>query len=397
VAGRREGVDNRGVKASPSGRGGAGSSTTILGLLLGGWMLLPAHGLASEPVAAAPDELPDSVMDTMLDPDAGVDDRDQPETPTGEAGTTTGLDWIEDQRAAVARRLGSLVDAFDRFFGDERQLDVESPSTRLRLRSFVTAAEDRDVASGVAAAVSVRLPRLQRWLGNARLVLATDEAAATPGASPPGGGSVPIAPPAPPARTAEAIPGTRGRADLRFDLLRQDSLVLDTGIGFTFTWPVVPYARVRGHLRLGLGAGLVLRATQNLFVELWGRGPGTTTDLVVDRFFGATVRLRWEGHGLYFRTTRGIEWNSLVAAEWRVHPRTGLGVGVGGNGFGTPEPALDVWRTWVSARQDLWGGWVFAELEPELAWPRLAGQPRGQVMAVTLRLEVVIDGRPSPR
>ena len=305
--------------------------------------------------------------------------------------------WLDSQRLIVARGMGGLIDRFDRFFGDDRQLDAESPSTRLRLKTFGRTAQDRDFSWGGGAAVSVHLPRLQRWFGNARLVLAgenTSSAVPLPPASDPlPDGEPSTSPPAVVAPTD--LSRSRGRAELRFDVIRRGVLVFDTGAGVTFAWPPVPFARFRAHLRLALPAGLVLRATEILFVELGGRGAGTSTDLLVERFLGASLRLRWEGHTVFAQKTRGAEWSTVTGAEWMVHRRTGLYGGVDAFGFGTPQAGLESWRTFVGVRQDLRGGWVFAELEPELGWPRPPGQPRREVLAITLRLQVVIDSRPS--
>jgi hypothetical protein len=306
-------------------------------------------------------------------------------------------DWIDDQRVVAEQQIGTLIDAFDSFFGDDRRMDVESPTTRLRFKSFFRTSEEKAFSLGGAVSAAVSLPRLEHWLGNARLVVVGETT--SPGAPVAPIGQVPpnqdIAPAPPSEVGAPDSSRRRGSTELRFDVVRQGMLVFDTGAGVAFAWPPVPFARFRTHLRLGLGAGYVLRATEVLFVELGGRGAGANTDLLVERFLGTTVRLRWEGHGLYAQRTRGVESSSLVGAEWKVHPRTGLYAGVGCSGFGTPEPGLDVCRVWNGVRRDLWRGWVFGELEPEVAWPRLPGQPRRQVLAVTLRLEVVMESRPS--
>jgi hypothetical protein len=248
----------------------------------------------------------------------------------------------------------------------------------------------------VALDASVRLPRVEKLLGNARLVL-SGESAGTGQPLPPAGGAPPEGTPPPPPLRDVAAPGqSRGaRAELRFDVVRQGILVFDSGAGFTLAWPTVPFARFRAHVRLALFGGLVLRATEELFVEVGGRGLGTSTDLLLERFLGPSVRLRWEGHGVYAQETRGIEWSSVAGAEWKAHRRTGVNGGVGAAGFGTPHPGLETWRAWIGVRQDLWRGWVFAELEPAVEWPRRANEPRRQVAALLLRLEVVIDSRAS--
>jgi hypothetical protein len=341
-----------------------------------GWLLaLPVGALATPP--EPPEEVAPAVPAT--DPVPGK------------------ADWLEDRRTAVEQELGEFIDTFDRFFPDQRNVDVESPASRLRLRTFARTAQDQHFAAGAGVAASVHLPRLQEWLGNARLVLEGENSrsgAALPpaGNRPPDGAAIPS-----PAVEADAtdMSRRRGGAEFRFDLFRSPVVVVDVGEGVTFAWPPIPFTRLRGHLRLALGAGFVLRGTEALFVELGSLGPGTSTDLLVERFLWTVLRLRWEGHGFIAWHTRGIEWNTLVGAEWKVHRRTGLYAGVGANGFGTPSPGMDAWRTWIGVRQDIWHGWVFAELEPQLAWPRLAGQPRGEALGITLRLELVLDARPS--
>ena len=253
---------------------------------------------------------------------------------------------LEGSRFTVEQGLGELVEAFDHFFDQNKKLDLETPSTRLRFKTFARTAEDKHFAMGFAVAASLAMPRLQRWLRNARVVI-IGEKAGTRELPPPVLAGWPGAETAPPvsaeanASAAELKRG-RGQAELRFDMIRRGILVFDSGVGATLTWPPVPYVFIRGHLRLQLGGGFLLRATDTLFAEAWGRGPGTNVDLEVERYLGPALRLRWEGHGLFARRARGIEWSTLVGAEWKVHPRTGLFASLGCNGFGTPHPGLDV-------------------------------------------------------
>jgi hypothetical protein len=371
----------------------------MVGLLLGCSMLTTAAAGATPPEADAPPPTPPSQVAPTVAPEAAPEPAPEvaPEVaPQAEAEPTEPA-WIDSKRITVEQGLGGLIGTFDRFFGDERLLDVESPSTRFRFKGYGRYGQDDEFTAGGAVAASVRLPRMERWLGNVRLIVVgenTSTGAPVPPAGnvPPGGETTPISP----SQIGAPDPSqARGRAELRFDVIRRGMLVFDTSAGVTFAIPPVPFARFRIHSRLELGAGFVLRATEVLFVEIRGRGAGTNTDLLIERYVGTAVRLRWEGHGVYAQRTRGIEWNTVVGADWRVHPRTGLFAAVSASGFGTPEPGLDVWRAWAGVRQDLWGGWIFAELEPEASWPRLPGLPRREVLAVTLRLEVVIQGRSS--
>jgi hypothetical protein len=306
--------------------------------------------------------------------------------------------WLEGGRYVVEQGLGDLVEAFDLFFDKNRKLDLESPSSRFRFKTFVRTAGDVDFASGFAVAASVKLPRLERWLGNARLVVVGEKARPSLPAPPvdksgPGGDTLTPAEQSD-AAAAELARG-RGRSELRFDVVRRGVLVFDSGVGVKLVWPPVPYVNFRAHLRLQLGAGFLLRATDTLFVEFWGRNPGTNIDLEVERYLGRAIRLRWEGHSLYAgRDTRGFEWSTLVGADWRAHRRTGFFGGLGCNGFSTPSPSLDSWRAWVGVRQDVWGGWIFVGLEPDMTWPRPPGLERSSVWGVTARLEVVLESHP---
>jgi hypothetical protein len=307
----------------------------------------------------------------------------------------TESDWVDEQRLNVEQGLGALVGRFDQFFGDDRKLDVETRGSRFRVITWARTSRERPYSLGATAGATLHLPRLERWLGNARLVLvglasAEDQAAPPAGHDLSGGDTAAI--PGPPLDPSSPfLSRGRGQAELRFDLLRRPRLILDSGAGVRLEWPPVPFVRVRAHLRLELGAGILLRATEALFVEFGGRGAGTSTDLELGRLLTPELRVRWEGHGIVAERTRGLEWATLVGGDWKVHPRTGLYSTAGCSGFGRPVAEIELWRVAAGIRQDVWGGWVFTGLEPELTWPKLLGQPRRQLWAVTLRLEVLFD------
>jgi hypothetical protein len=307
----------------------------------------------------------------------------------------TEADWLEEKRVTVEQELGELVGRLDHFFGDDRKLDVETTGSRFRFSTWGRTSRDRAFSIGAAASATLHLPHLERWLGNARLVLvglASPDDRTLPATSHalPGGDTGSVAP----AWADPSAPYTsrgRAQAELRFDLLRRRLVILDIGAGLRLVWPPIPFTRLRAHLRLGLGDGFLLRATESVFVELGGFGAGTSTDVEVGRFLTPSLRLRWEGHGVFAERTRGLEWSSLVGADWKVHPRTGLYSAAGCSGYGRPSPGIDMWRVGVGVRQDVWGGWIYTALEPELTWPRPPGLTRRQVWAVTLRLEVQMD------
>ena len=200
--------------------------------------------------------------------------------------------WLEGGRYVVEQKLGDLVETFDLFFDKNRKLDLESPSSRFRFKTFVRTAEDVDFATGFAVAASVKLPRLERWLGNARLLVVGERA--RPSVVPPpvdksGPGGETLTPAEQSDAAAAELARGRGRTELRFDVVRRGLLVFDAGVGVRLVWPPVPYVNFRAHLRLQLGAGFLLRATDTLFVEFWGRNPGTNFDLEVERYLSRPI------------------------------------------------------------------------------------------------------------
>jgi len=365
-------------------------------VLLGLWGLvspLPAHGLQVEPPGTAGEQAPPAADPAIPEPEPAAP-VPAPPVSTESAPTSGALDVKRD---SLELRLGNFIEDFDRFFGADRRQDVEMPSSRFRFKLYERSGEDRAFAMGFALSASLRLPRLERWLGNARLVLI--------GEREPEGLPRPMAGESRASVEAgEPLPGMsdgappflgRGRAqlELRFDLLRRRLVILDAGLGSSLVWPPVPFGRLRAHLRHPLGGGVALRATEVLFVEFWGRGAGVGSDVEVARLLTPWMRLRWEGHGVLAQRTRGIEWSTLVGIDWKVHPRTGLFTTAGCAGFGTPSASVDVLRVVTGVRQDIWHNWVFAGLEPEVYWPRPAGMARSQVWAITARLEVKLDSQ----
>ena len=61
-----------------------------------------------------------------------------------------------------------------------------------------------------------------------------------------------------------------------------------------------------------------------------------------------------------------------------------------------PRTEVAAWRVYARARRDVWRRWLFLELEPEVAWPLDPVRGRIRVLALTVRAEVLFDGRYSP-
>ncbi len=300
--------------------------------------------------------------------------------------------WFDASHAVLEQTLGAVVLRFDQFFADDHDLDLEHPESRLRVSVQERSGQDRAFAFGESVNGTVRLPALERILHNLRLVITgIDEPANLPNpvvqdqaGTPPAGLVSPVLTPQ---------PLQQGAAELRFDLLRTRLLVFDAGGGANLGWPIIPYARVRGHLVAELGPGLLLRFTETAFAEAFGVGPGESTDFSLDRFLGPAVRLELAGSSRLAVKTQGLEWVGDVNLAWTVDRRTALYTGASTSGYSRPTWKYALSQVDVGIRRDLWEGWLFGQLEPQIQWPLLLTGPHPRVLAIVARLELFLEGR----
>jgi hypothetical protein len=296
--------------------------------------------------------------------------------------------WIDSRHGVVEESLTAIVHRLDDFFGDPAHYQFDPPSSRIRLRGGVRGSQRDPVRDQLELTGSVladlRLPALDRLLRRARLFVAgsSDVEERTSGTEQD----------LVPRRFDPTLKGRGGAVELRFDLFRVRSTVVDMGGGARFGLPPPPYVRVRAAHAEELRLGFVGHVNQTVF---WQRaeGFGESSRVDVERVFTPrSVARLWAIATLHERS-RGLEWGAESGLQQGLGRRTGVYLAGGLEGATRSNANVDRYRLFTRLRRDVHEGWLFVEVEPEVSWPVTAASERVRVVAGTLRLEVQFSTR----
>jgi hypothetical protein len=320
-------------------------------------------------------------------PCSTVDESPAPAVPEKKAGH---VGWVEASHDVLERGLNALVLDLDRFFGDAGHEPYEPPTSYIRLRNELRTGQDDAVRAATAIAGYLRLPAASRMLARLRVFFAGEtEPKPLPGPD------VDLVPP----RFNARVRSAGGGLELRVDLARGRRTLVDAGAGVRLGMPPPPFTRVRLAQGFPLGISVIGHLSQSVF---WDRrqGFGETSRLDVERAFGTRTLARWWSTGTVDQVTRGFEWASEIGVQRVLGPRTGLFTAAAIAGATRNTAPVDRYRVYSRLRQDVYAGWAFVEVEPEIDWLADAvTSRRSRVVSATLRLELQFssDGRkPTP-
>jgi hypothetical protein len=292
------------------------------------------------------------------------------------------VSWIQASHDLLERGINALVLKLDRFFGEPAHDPFEPPTSHVRLRNEVRTGQDDSLQAGTSVAGHLRLPTANRVLARLRLLF-TGETQPKPLPGP----DVDLVPP----RFHARVQPASGGLELRVDLARARRTLLDVGGGARFGIPPPPFVRARLAQGFPLGVSVVGHLNQSLF---WDRreGFGETSRLDVERAFGIRTLARWWSIGTVDEVSRGYEWASEIGLQRVLGARTGLYAAAAIAGATRPTAHVDRYRVYTRLRRDVYAGWAFVEVEPEIAWPAdEVTSRRSRVLAVTLRLELQVS------
>ncbi|MBI5067523.1 MAG: hypothetical protein HZB56_04730 [Deltaproteobacteria bacterium] len=316
---------------------------------------------------------------------APVLDEDRPPPPPPYVPPPPPPGWIDETHALLEQELGGMTGWVDRFFGDERDADLEPAASELRWRNELRYDDRNRVAARTRLRAALALPGLERRLARASLVL-TGESLADPsrGISDEANAGAGLTP---------TLRAEQASLDLRFQLWKRPATVVDAGPGVGLRWPLEGHLAARLRQRLGPVGGFSARFTQVAFYSTRDRF-GTSSDLDVDRPLAEHLLLRWRNRGLLSEVSKGLEWGSELGLAYDLQAlRLGLYLGGAVSGATRPMNDVTVYRIFTRVRRDVWRRWLFLELEPEVLWPTAPPLGRHKEHAITLRLEIAFDGR----
>jgi hypothetical protein len=311
------------------------------------------------------------------------------QTVAAQAPSAEGTTWVDDLHRRVERSLTDLTEDLDGVFGEDRRLDLEQPGTYLRWRSELRVDERGSWSPRTSARATLQLPALKRWGKRLQLAFSGEsrgdptnrrlEDPGDPGFSP-------------------SIRAEQANLELRNDFFRTPATVVQGATGVRLRLPFEYFAALRFRQRLDLGWKVTLRFTQQ---GSWTNREafGEKTQLDLDRPVAAHTQVRWNNAGFVTGRSRGYEWATELGLAHQFEPqRTAAYLAFALTGYRPPRGRAEVqlYRLFTRVRRDVWRRWLFVELEPEIGWPAAVPLRRHGVLAVTLRLDVILDGR-SPR
>ena len=304
-----------------------------------------------------------------------------------QAPSAEGATWVDDSHRLLEQQLTDLTVFLDGVFGEDRRLDLEHPGTYLRWRNEVRIDDRRTWTPRTSVKASLQLPAFKRWVKSFQVVFSGEtkgdptvrrlEDPGNPGFSP-------------------SVRAEQANLELRVDLFRATATVVQAAAGFRLRFPFEYFGALRFRQRLDLGWKVTSRFTQEGF---WTsrEGFGEKTQLDLDRPVAAHTQVRWNNAGFVTGVSRGYEWaTELGLAQEFPSLRTAAYLAFAVTGFGLPKAEVELYRLYIRLRRDVWRRWLFAELEPEINWPTTAGLGRHKVHAITVRLDIMLDGRTPP-
>ncbi len=282
--------------------------------------------------------------------------------------------FLDRSHARMSRTVCWPSQWFDRFFANPDDILDDPASTLIRVIGGYRWQDDDDSGNEVRVRASVDLPNASRRL---RLTFRNDddinEDFSTPTDTRP--------------QDVGENEDSTFRAALNWAARQTDRESIDLEVGVRSE--IKTFIRGRYRIRLPMPGDLwAFRFTESLY---WidGIGGGTQTRFEFDRPLAerTVLRLVTQGEHNEDMAEQELGWNldQSAAIYVKLSSRAALQYSVGAQGFTDPSANVDVWRTSIRYRRNIWRPWLFWELEPFAFWPRF--DDYHGVSGVVFRLE----------
>jgi hypothetical protein len=294
--------------------------------------------------------------------------------------------FIDSGHRLVEGVLGTVL-RLDRFFSDERDLDPIREQSFIRWRNEFLTTEQKGFAYATTVRASLRFPGLTRWWRERlRLVLEGDaEELQAPEAL---FGRTDATAPPPTLRVVNDA-----AAELRYAFVNELGFDVDAGIGVLLRYPPGATARLRMRYAQPFAEDFLARFVVTAFYRTDLR-LGASGAFDVQRGLGdrTVVRLGTSVTVNEDERARGFQWTNDALVLHALTPLTALSAGATSIGYTRPLPVVTTYRVFVRYRRDVLRRWLFAEIEPGVAWPLTGPGQRERVLGLVLRLEVQFYG-----
>lgn len=351
-------------------------------LLLAALAPLPARGAELEPHVVGSDE--PASGGAPSEPRASAE-ADEGETGEGEDDDEN---WLDATHSYLEQRIFDPVIRLDRFFSDERDLEVSRSRSFIRWRNELHLEEAAEPTFGLNVSATLQLPGVRRQLRRLRIEIAGQTRDAVSALLP---GELD--------RTGEPPTERGGTADAGLALRLWDSLQAHASIGAGVLVELPPgaYGRLRLRTAVPLGRHFLSRQALTGFWRTDTRF-GTSGSAEIERPLSRTTIARLFGTATLSEVSPGVEWAGDLAVLAAFPRWFGAQVGAGANGASDAldgAPAVERYRVYTRLRRGFYRRWIFLELEPEYAWPWTPDRGRHQAWGIAFRVEVQFHG-PGP-
>jgi len=289
---------------------------------------------------------------------------------------------VDETHAGLERNILEQVVRLDSFFGSSKAENQQKAEYQLRWRNSLRVEQGGQVKTGATLRANLRLSRINERL---RLVVSGEN---EPG---PFSSSLPEDPGSP--GYDRSSPTTRmANTELRYELFQTPSAYIFLGAGVRFSIPPEPYLRSRFQYNLRIGSDSLLRSSETLFLKNYDV-LGETTEISLERLLDRSTLLRWANSATVSSEIKGLEWGSELSLIRELSPARGITLTGGAYGNTAVEDWVDSYRILARYRQSFLRSWLFYELEPEVSWPRRGDGNFTSSFALTVRLEIMFQGR----
>ena len=291
--------------------------------------------------------------------------------------------WMDASHRFLSRGFLWAVVRFDRFFADERDVDLPRASSFVRWRNTLAIRNDGRHSYAPDIRVDGVFPSLDRRLDQLRLRLAFSTTRPEV-----------VDPLLPPTLRSADVPN-RPYAGLVLSPFQALQAQTDLQTGAILRRPLGWYTRARFRHVQAIGDVIVARLALAGFWQTDLRF-GTRQELSLEHPLTPWLLIRLDGTSMVAQRSHGWEWSSelaLLAAAW---PRVALSASVAALGATRAGPGADAWRVQVRARHDVLRRWIFLEVAPESVWTRSSEPNLHRANAVIIRLDIQFDASSGP-
>ena len=356
----------------------------LLFLLVGAEHSIAGEGPQAEP-APTVEPAPAAEPAPTEEPAPAAEPAEPANPPSGGTTLEKNLGKIEKEMDRAHERLerNILEQAIrlDNFFGKVRTDDQRQTEYLLRLRSSVRMEQRENLRFGESILAHMVLSKLSERL---RLTISGESE------------------PAPFASRLPEDPGNPGfdrtsqtarlvNTELRYGLLQTPTTDIFLGAGFKVTFPPEAFLRSRYQYTHHFSDITLVRFAETFFLNN-NVGLGETTEVALERLLDQKTLVRWANTATASQRAEGVEWGSELSWIHELSSKSAITLMAGVYGNTTFDDVMSNYRLLARYRRNFLRSWLFYELEPQISWPRDADGKFPHKLALTLLLEVVLEG-----